>query len=328
VRRVAVSAIVVNHRREDLLSKCLTSLQAALAEVPGGGETIVVDNGSTDGSCDRVRREHPEATLIELRENRGFAPAVEEGRRHAGGEWLLLLNNDAEIEPGAAAELLRVGRSADDIGSVAAQLRFARRPPTINSAGLEIDRLGIAYDRLLGAPIGAAGHEPREVFGASAGAALYSSAMLDQIGGFDTTFFAFVEDADVAWRARMRGWRSMFAPTAIVHHHHSATAQHGSALKHYHVGRNRVRLLAKNADSGLLRRYGPAMVAYDLAYVLAHALIDRTLAPARGRLAGLCEWRRYRRTGADSRRPVELSPVRGLRAARAGRAAYLRDEFW
>lgn len=328
MRRVAVSAIVVNHRREDLLSKCLASLQTALAQVPGGGETIVVDNGSTDGSCERVRHEHPEATLIELRENRGFAPAVEEGRRHAGGEWLLLLNNDAEIEPGAAAELLRVGRSADDVGSVAAQLRFARRPPTINSAGLEIDRLGIAFDRLLGAPIGAAGGEPQEVFGVSAGAALYSSAMLAEIGGFDTSFFAFVEDADVAWRARMRGWRSLFAPTAIVHHHHSATAQHGSALKHYHVGRNRVRLLAKNADSSLLRRYGPAMIAYDLAYVLAHALIDGTLAPARGRLAGLCEWRRYRRAGAASRRPVELAPVRGLRAARAGRAAYLRDEFW
>lgn len=322
---VAISAIVVNHRREELLAECLASLREALARVPGGGQTIVVDNGSADGSCARVRADDPDALLIELPENRGFATAVEVARRRASGRWLLLLNNDAVIEPNAALELLNVGESAADVGSVATQMLFARKPPLINSAGIEVDRLGVAYDRLLGhQPRPPAGGVPAEVFGASGGGALYRSSMLDQIGGFDTSFFAFVEDADVAWRARMAGWRCLYTPAAVVHHHHSATAGHRSALKHYHVGRNRIRLLAKNADASLLRRYGAAMVAYDTAYVLAHAVIDRSWAPLRGRIAGVREWRSYRRAGAAGRQPTELAPVRGLglRAGASRRSAY------
>ena len=85
-----------------------------------------------------------------------------------------------------------------------------------------------------------------------------------------------------------------------------------------------MRMLAKNAETAQLRRYGPAIVGYDLAYVVFAALTDRTLAPARGRLQGLREWRRYRGAGA-ARRPVTLSPTRGLRAALARRAAWLRN---
>jgi GT2 family glycosyltransferase len=258
VTTVAISAVVVNHNREDLLGDCLDSLQAALGQVPGGGETIVVDNASADRSRDLVRA-RPDVRLIELSENRGFATAVEEGRAVAQGEWLLLVNNDARIEPDAAAELLRVGQSGPDVGSVAAQMLFDRVPPTINSAGLVVDRLGVVYDRLLGAPVADGDKAVVEVFGASGGAALYRDSMLDEIGGFDTSFFLFVEDADVAWRAHMGGWRCLYAPAAVVHHRHSATVGHRSSIKHYHVGRNRVRLLAKNADSSLLIRYGAAI---------------------------------------------------------------------
>jgi GT2 family glycosyltransferase len=122
----------------------------------------------------------------------------------------------------------------------------------------------------------------------------------------------------------MGGWRCLYTPAAVVHHRHSATVGHRSSIKHYHVGRNRIRLLAKNADPGLLRRYGAAMVAYDIFYVIVHAVIDRTLAPARGRLAGLRDWRSYRRAGASGRKPVELTKFRGLRAAAERRSAYLQ----
>lgn len=311
---VAVSAIVVNHSRADLLGGCLASLRHALSAIDGTGELIVVDNGSRDASVELVRGAHPEATLIPLDENRGFAAAVGEGMRRSRGRWILLLNNDATIDPRAVAELLAVGESGGDVGSVAAQMRFPGEPPVLNSAGIEVDRLGIAYDRLLGAPPEAGGSEPTEVFGASGGAALYRRAMLEEIGGFDPTFFVFIEDADVAWRARMRGWRSLYAPRAVVLHHHSATARHGSSFKHFHVGLNRVRLLAKNADRRHLRRYGPAMVAYDAAYVAYACVADRTFAPLRGRIRGLREWRSYR-AGPGERRPVALAPVSGVRSA-------------
>ena len=318
-----LSVIVVNYRREALLEACLRSLRPAVARASAESEVIVVDNGSGDGSCDLVRNRFPEVELVPLPGNRGFAGGVNEGIRRSRGDWVLILNNDLTVEPTTLEEVLAVGRSSPDVGSVAAQMRFADERATINSAGIVIDRLGIAYDRLVGAPATASEAAPTEVFGASAGAALYRRAMLDEVGGLDESFFIFLEDADLAWRARQAGWRCLYAPGAVVHHHHSATAGHGSSLKYFHVGRNRVRMLAKNADRDHLRRYGPAMVAYDLAYVVYAALFDRTLAPARGRLRGLREWSAYRR-GAEPR-PVELAPVAGFGQALRRRAAWSRS---
>ena len=145
-------------------------------------------------------------------------------------------------------------------------------------------------------------------------------AALASIGGFDGSLFVYPEDADLAWRARMRGWRSLYAPAAVVYHHHSATAVHASPFKYSWVGRNRVRLLARNADARMLAAT-PAMVAYDLAYVAYAAGPGRTLAPVTGRLRGLREWRSARRSGAAGRRRVELKPPRGLAAALARRRA-------
>lgn len=317
----AISAIVVNHRRPDILGTCLRSLRTALARVDEPTELVVVDNASGDRSCAVVEEEAPEARLLVMPENLGFA-AVSKGIEASTGEWILLVNNDVEMGPDAARDLLGAGRSEARIGSVAAQMRFASDRDTINSAGIGVDRLGIAYDRLLGQPSAASETEPVEVFGASGGAALYRRAMLDDIGGFDESYFFVLEDADVAWRAQMRGWRCLYVPRAVVHHHHGATMPHGSSDKYFQVGLNRVRTLAKNADAGQLRRHGLAMIGYDTAYVGFAAITDRTLAPLRGRLAGLRQWRTYRRAGAAHRGPVELAPTRGLREALGRRAAW------
>ena len=160
------------------------------------------------------------------------------------------------------------------------------------------------------------------MFGASACVALYRRAMLDAIGGFDASFFAFGEDADVAWRARAAGWSCLYVPASVAYHHGSATAGEASALKYFLVGRNRMRLLAKNATRGQLARWGWAMALYDVAYVLFVAATDRTLSPLRGRLAGLREWRRYRRAGAAARGPAPLAPPTGALGAWRQRRAY------
>jgi GT2 family glycosyltransferase len=319
---IAVSAIVVNHRRAELLAECLAALGAALGRLGRRADVIVVDNASGDRSCEMVRETFPDVRLIALPENAGFAAAMNRGLSEARGEWVLSLNNDAVVEPGAVAELLGAGQRDPGVGSVAAQMRFAETPFVINSAGIGVDRLGVAYDRLLGERAEAGEAEPVEVFGASAGAALYRRRMLEELGGFDSSFFFALEDVDLAWRARMAGWHCLYAPGAVVEHHHGATGRHRSAFKHYHVALNRVRVLAKNADRTHLLRYGAAVVAFDACYVAYALLADRTLAPLRGRLRGVREWRTYRRAGAGSRAPVELEPVRGLRAALRRRAAW------
>lgn len=316
-----VSAIVVNLNQREKLLECVASLERALERVPGGTDITVVDNGSTDDSVAALRTAHPGVRVIETGSNLGFPTAVGIGLRATEGEWVLLLNNDATIEADGVVELLAAAEDRSDVGSVAAQLRFADGSERINSAGFGVDRLGVAYERQVGEPAEPAEGPPREVFGASGGASIFRRRMLDDVGGVDESFFIYLEDVDLAWRARAHGWITLYAPRAVAHHHHSFTTKHGSPFKYYHVGLNRIRILAKNATTRQLLRYGVPMAAYDLAYVLFVLFTDRTIAPLRGRLRGSREWRRYRQR--QGRAEVELEPIRGLRAALRRRRVWL-----
>jgi GT2 family glycosyltransferase len=312
-----VSAVVLTYHRQDLLVACLRSLEKALAAVPAATEIVVVDNGSPGNvATQRVREWCPPAEIVCLDHNRGYAGGVVEGLRRARGEWVLTVGDDATVDERAVVALLDAGDSATDVGSVAAKMLFSDQSAgrVVNSAGLEIDRLGVATDRLLGQPAGATEQEITAVFGTSGGAALYRAAMLDDVGSFDASFGLYLEDADLAWRAARRGWRCLYAPDAVVYHHHSATTGHRSDGKYFAVGRNRVRLLAKNATRGHLLRYGVPIVLYDIAYIAYAAAVDRTTAPLRGRLSGLRHWRADRRA-AKPEVEVQLAPVQGLRKA-------------
>jgi GT2 family glycosyltransferase len=314
VPALSVSAIIVNRDQSALLHDAVRSVLTAMEAAEIAPEVVVVDNASEDDSRQMVAREFDGVQLISLPTNVGFGGAVNEAVGRTSGDWILLLNNDATLAPDALRGVFERPIPAD-VGAIALQLRFSSRPHLVNSAGIELDVLGISYDRLLGGPVSGPASAPAEVFGTSAGAAVYRRAMLDGIGGFDGRAFLYLEDADVAWRARMQGWRTLYLPQAVAWHHHSASAGHGSPAKYFHVGRNRVRVLARNAQGRHLMRYGPAIVAYDVGYVLYAAVVDRTLAPLRGRVAGLREWRRLRAETASQRRPVELVPRAGFRAA-------------
>ena len=310
-----ITALVLAFGKEAALGECLEALASALARVPDQSELVIVLNSLSEQARAELRARRPEAVLVEPEENLGFAGGVVAGLAEAHGEWIALINDDCVVEPDALVELLAAAQSRDDVGSVAGQVRFARLPETINSAGLELDELGVARERLLGAPAGGVGPGGAEVFGASGALALYRRAMLDAVGGFDESFFAYLEDADLAWRAQMRGWRCLYTPRAVAMHRHSATLGHASREKHFLVGRNRVRMVAKNATAAHLRRRALAMLAYDCVYVVFVAVRIRTLAPLRGRLRGLREWRTYRAAGQSSRRAVALSPPAGMREA-------------
>jgi GT2 family glycosyltransferase len=320
---VQISAAIVNLNQREYTLACVESVLAALDAVDGPTEVVVVDNGSTDGSNEALRASFPQVRLIEMDENVGFPTAAATAVRASTSNWILLVNNDATIEPDAVDLMLSAGESDPSIGSVAAMIVFADGSNRINSAGFVVDRLGVAHERLLGRPIQACDSGPVEVFGASGGGALFRRQMLDDIGGIDESFFIYLEDVDVAWRARARGWRALLEPRAIVHHHHSATTGHTSDLKYYHVGLNRVRVLAKSASTRHLLRYGPAIIAYDLCYIAYATVVDRTTAPLRGRLHGVAEWRRYRRLRSATLDPATLPRPAGLRAALSRRRAWM-----
>jgi GT2 family glycosyltransferase len=255
----ALSVIVPNFRRPDLLRTCLPSVLDAAAACSERVEVIVVDDGSGDESAEFVRREFPEVRVVAL---------------------------------------------------------------AVYSAGLVVDRRGQNADRLMGEPTERGDAEPVEVFGACGAAALYRRDMLDEVGGFDERFRFGLEDADVAWRARMRGWRCLYAPGAIVYHDLGGTVPHGSPLRLHQAGRNRLLLIARNMDGRQLRRNLPRIVAFDLAYVLYGLVRLRSVEPLRGRVAGLRLWRGVRREAAAERRPVGLAAPTPYRTVLARRRAW------
>lgn len=317
-----LSVIVPNYRRPDLLMRCLESLRDSCASTQTQVEVIVVDDGSRDESCQLVRESFPEFILVALERNGGSPAAVNAGIRMSSGEWVLTLNNDTTVEQGALQAVLMVARSSSDIGSVAAQQRFLSHPQVIYSAGVMVDRRGQAADRLIGHPLADSEHEPVEVFAACGAAALYRRTMLDELGGFDERFLFGLEDVDVAWRGHMRGWRCLYAPSAVVYHDLGATVPHGSELRFVQAGRNRLLLIAKNMTTRQLLRYGPSIFMFDLLYVTYGLLRLRTLSPLRGRWDGLRLWRSMRRSGASGRRPVDLARATGFREVMRRRGAW------
>jgi GT2 family glycosyltransferase len=310
----AVAVIILNWNGCGHLAACLPALYAQTYQ---NFETIVVDNGSTDGSQEWLREHYPQVQLMENPTNRGFAAANNQAIRTTRAEYIVLLNNDTVAESGWLEALVAAAESDPTIGMVASKMLLASSPGIIDSAGIAIDRAGIAWGREGGQPDRpAATGAPVEVFGASGGAALYRRALLEDIGPFDEAFFAYLEDVDLAWRAQWAGWRCVYAPDAVVWHHHSATGNRIPHFKSRLLGRNKVWLLAKNYPFPHILWHLPLIFLYEL-MSLVYAARERRLGSAlTGRLAGLrrlpavIAQRRtqVRRIGADAML-AKLQPV-------------------
>lgn len=238
----AVSVVVVNWNRRELLEGCLASLRRQTLQ---DFELIFVDNGSTDGSAEFVRREWPSATLILNSDNRGFCEANNQGIRAASAPLIALLNNDAEAEPGWLEALVGVMRQAPDVGMVASKILSFEDPSVIDKVGHLIYPDGQNRGRGSGVRDRGQFDQVEEVAWPDGAAALYRRAMLDEIGLFDQDFFAYADDAELGLRARLAGWRCLYAPTARVRHRLGSTLGRLSARRLFLIERNRIWLVAK-----------------------------------------------------------------------------------
>ena len=236
-----ISVVVVNWNRKDFLRACLCSLAR---QVGADFETIVVDNGSADGSADMAETEFG-VRVIRNRENRGFCAANNQGIAAARGDFVALLNNDAEAAAGWLAALEGACTRAPDVGMAASKVLVWEDPGRIDKAGHLIFPDGQNKGRGSGALDTGQFDREEEVLWPDGCAAMYRKRMLDQIGGFDEDFFAYGDDAELGLRARIAGWRCIYTPEAVVRHHRAATLGKDSAWRLELIERNRLLLATK-----------------------------------------------------------------------------------
>lgn len=216
-----VTVVIPNYNGIKYVKNCLDSLRNLKDEEPF--HTIIVDNGSTDGSLEIIIQEYPEVELIALPENTGFCHAVNVGIRASRTPYVLLLNNDTIVRHGFVKYLTEAIEESADIFSVSSMMLTMQDPTIIDDAGDRYCVLGWAFARGKGRK--ASEFEKKaEVFAACGGASLYRRAVFEEIGLFDETHFAYLEDMDIGYRARIFGYRNVYEPRARVIHAGSATS--------------------------------------------------------------------------------------------------------
>lgn len=315
---------MVNWRQPDLTSAAVASLERQTGLDGFDVVITIVDNGSGDGSAEQLAARHPEHTVVATRTNGGFGAGVNAGIRAVPADAYVLLNNDAEAEPGFVAALVGALERSPRAGAVTARIvlrqRYRRLAPgapaapddlvgfdggrwvvdatgseLLNSTGNESTRSGNGRDRGWLTPAGSAGpaHDP---FGFSGGASALRGSALAEVGLFDESLFMYYEDTDLSWRLRRAGWGIVYEPGATVRHAHAASSGTGTELFRFHNERNRILVAAKHA---------PVAVLLTAIARTAFRRRLRSLAAALGRLpAALGERRRLDRAAVVPRAEV------------------------
>jgi GT2 family glycosyltransferase len=301
-----VVAVVTNWNGVHLLDETLAGIEAqGFPDL----ETLVVDNGSMDGSLEHLAERWPDVHVLKLGENVGFAVAVNRGFEASAGDYVAVLNNDMTLEPGWAGTLANALDRTPAAASAVGKLLVASRPDVLDGAGDVIGWDGYCVRRGRGEADRAQYDEPELVFSACAGAAMYRRAAFESVGPFDERFFIYVEDADWGFRAQLAGHDCLYEPEAVAHHVGGATTGGMSGLELYLFHRNTVSMMVKDFPLAALAMHSPWAVGRRLA-----SLAKATRA-GQGRIV-LRAWRDALRDLPASirlRRPIQRNRVRGYR---------------
>ena len=276
---MCVSIVTYNSAR--YIRRCL---EAVLAQRGVDLDIVVVENASSDGTLEILQEFGDRIRILRQRENRGFAEAQNIAIRFSRSEWVLTLNPDVLLLPDFLATLVAAGENHADAGTVCGKLLaigpdFELLPErTLDSTGIFFTPAMRHFDRGGRQPDRAAFDRPEYVFGASAAAALFRRSMIEDVsvegGFFDPDFFAYREDADVAWRAQLLGWKCLYTPSARAYHVRTlipGNRRGVPAAINMHSVKNRFLMRIKNTTGGLYRRFWLPMTARDLV-VLAGTL--------------------------------------------------------
>lgn len=238
-----VSIVIPNYNGLKYLEDCLSSLEQQSEK---DFEVLLVDNGSKDGSIAFVREHYPQIQLIELDRNYGFCRAVNEGIKRSAGDYIILLNNDTSAEPDFVKALVGTMDSCPDCFSGQARMLQMHDPSRMDDGGNYYCALGWAFARGKGRPASEY-EQPGKIFASCAGAAIYRRKIFQEIGYFDEEHYAYLEDIDIGYRARIQGYQNRYIPDAVIRHVGSGTT--GSQYNEFKINysaRNSIYLIYKN----------------------------------------------------------------------------------
>jgi GT2 family glycosyltransferase len=325
-----VTVVIPNWNGEPFLRLCLGSLRDQSFRA---FETIVVDNGSVDGSIAFVKKHFPEVNVVPLGENRGIAAAFNAGIEASTAEYVVLLNNDTEQDPGWLEALVLAAVDHPESGLFASKLVDFHDRRVLDGAGDAMRLGGLPYRLGHGERDGVRFDNPGYVFGACAAAALYRRGMLDEVGFFDEDFVSYCEDGDLSFRAQLAGYRCFYVPGAVVYHMGSASTGGKRSPTATRLGsRNSFSLLVKNLPLSTVPHVLPFFALGQLGRLITAAMTGSLWAHLEG-LAGA--WRHLplmlgKRTEIQKRKKISDAEVRRLLresslAATASIARRLRD---
>lgn len=286
-----VTIVIPNYNGKNLLENCLRTLENQSYK---DFKVLVVDNGSTDGSVN-IDSGTLDIEWIVLKENLGFCGAVNLGIQRTRTPYLILLNNDTETEQYFVEELLRGIKRSEHIFSCGAQMIDYRKHEVLDNAGDLYTAMGWAVARGKGR-LCKDYEKVTRVFSCCAGAAIYRMDMIQKIGGLDEKHFAYLEDVDLGYRARIAGFENWYIPQAKVYHVGSATTgTRYNKKKVFLAARNTVFVLYKNMPVLQLILNMPFIVVGVLAKMLFFAGKGFAGEYCRGIFEGICESRKCRK---------------------------------
>jgi GT2 family glycosyltransferase len=260
-----VTVIIPNYNGCHFLKACMDALSRQTCQ---DFETLVIDNASSDGSVELLQKEYPWAKVAVMEKNLGFSGAVNVGIRMAETPFVMLLNNDTEAAPQFVEELLKAIKKSPRIFSVSSRMVQFHDHTRMDDAGDLYTLMGWAAQRGVGQKLD--GYDrPAAIFTACAGAAMYRRRVFEAIGYFDELHFAYLEDLDVGYRAKLHGYVNVYAPKAVVYHVGSGTS--GSKYNPFKVklaARNSVYVNYKNMANWQLLVNGPALIAGHLVKII------------------------------------------------------------
>lgn len=284
---VYFSLIIPNWNGKVHLKECLDSVGW---QTFTDFEAILVDNGSTDGSLDYAKVAFPEVRILPLPDNVGFAAGVNYGIEAAQGQFIVLLNNDTEVDPDWLKNLHAATREHPEIAIFASKLLNYYTRNTIDSAGDAVHLRSGPY-KIGEGDITDKYSERSVIFGACGGGGCYRRELFDQIGCFDEDFFAYFEDVDLSFRANWAGFRCMSVPEAVIYHKVGGTSDTSPASKdRFDIMRRRnfIFLVIKNYPALFLWKYSPYILTVHCLLFLVNLLRGRF------RVAFMTQWEIYK----------------------------------